>query len=264
MNTEYSSDSDLSDDTRDLVCQELASVKRKRVTESLQKERPPERPSVSNMDISHIRHPLCQNVLTHGLNSLVREIGNEQNYNSGTAEVGLEAVAESRSARTEVSRRAGGRELSSEEMMIAYGELEQEMNKLRNNIGRKNHPSEKETLSAWKERVEFSRAKAYGNLEPRTAKLAETTERVRERRYGSVRLIEVVPIREPTANATVNAIDAPEGRPTGVAYRERDEQSATTDQSRKQLKSIKKETGSEKKKIKPEKREEIEPSGNDK
>jgi len=86
MNTEYTSDSDLSDGTRDLVRQGLASVKRKIVTESLQTERPPERPSVSNMDISHIRHPLCQNgligvVSTQGPNSVVREIGNEQNYN---------------------------------------------------------------------------------------------------------------------------------------------------------------------------------------
>jgi len=268
MNTEYTSDSDLSDDTHDLVRQGLASVKRKRVTEPLQTERPPERPSILNMDISHIGHPLCQNgligvVSTHGLNLVVREIGNEQNYNSGTAEVGLEAVAESRSARTEVSRRAGGRELSNEEMMIAYGELEREMNELRNNIVRKNNPSERKTLCAWRERVEFSRAEAYGNLETRTVKVGETTERVRERRYGGACLIEVVLIRDPTANATVNAIDAPEGRLTGVAHRERDEQSETTDPGRAQSKSIKKETTIESKNIKPEKRVKIEVGGND-
>jgi len=87
MNKEYTSDSDVSDGTRDLVRQGLASVKRKRVTELLQSERPPERPSVSNMDISHIRHPLYQNGLigvasTHGLNSVVRKIVNEQSYNN--------------------------------------------------------------------------------------------------------------------------------------------------------------------------------------
>jgi len=89
MNTEYTSDSDLSDDTRDLVHQGLTSVKRKRVREPLQIERPLERPSISNMDTSHIRHPLCQNgligvVSTHGLSSVIREIGNEQNYNNST------------------------------------------------------------------------------------------------------------------------------------------------------------------------------------
>jgi len=87
MNTEYTSDSDLSDDTRDLVRQGLASVKRKRVTESRQTDRPPEPLSGSNMDISHIRHPLCQNglvgvVSTHDLNSVVREIDNDQKYNN--------------------------------------------------------------------------------------------------------------------------------------------------------------------------------------
>jgi len=87
MNAEYTSDADLSDGTRDLVRQGLASVKRKRVVEPSQIERPPERLSGSNMDISHIRHPLCQNglvgvVSTHGLNSVVREIGNDQNYNT--------------------------------------------------------------------------------------------------------------------------------------------------------------------------------------
>jgi len=86
MNMEYTSDSDVSDGTCDFVRQGLASVKRKRVTVALQPERPPERLSVSNMDTSHIRHPLYQDGLigvasTHGLNSVVREIVNEQNYN---------------------------------------------------------------------------------------------------------------------------------------------------------------------------------------
>jgi len=63
MNMEYTSDSDVSKDTRDLVWQGLASVKRKRVTVALQPEHPHERISVSNMDTSHIRHPLCQDGL---------------------------------------------------------------------------------------------------------------------------------------------------------------------------------------------------------
>jgi len=73
MNLEYTSDSDVSDDTRDLVQQGLATVKRKRVTMALHSECLRERPLVPNMDISHIRHPLCPDglngvTLTYGLN----------------------------------------------------------------------------------------------------------------------------------------------------------------------------------------------------
>jgi len=57
---DYTSDSDVSEDTRDLVRQGLASVKRKRVTIASYPERAHERLSVVNMDTSNIRHPLCQ------------------------------------------------------------------------------------------------------------------------------------------------------------------------------------------------------------
>jgi len=100
---EYTSDSDVSEGTRDLVRQGLASVKRKRVVVALQSERLPESFSVSNTDTSQIRHPLCQDGLigvasTHGLNSTEREIVNEQNYNtmmgcSATGLIGQRVVA---------------------------------------------------------------------------------------------------------------------------------------------------------------------------
>jgi len=130
---EYTSDSDFSDDTRDLVQQSLATVKRKRVTGVLQSERIRNRPFVPNMDISHIQHPLHPEglngaTLTHGLDLFGRKSANGQNYNIDTAEVRSEVVAEPKSARIESSRRAGARELSSAEMLIAYGELEREMN----------------------------------------------------------------------------------------------------------------------------------------
>jgi len=84
---DYTSDSDVSEDTQELVRQGLASVKRKRVTMSLGPERPRERLSVSNMDMSNIRHPLCQEgpngaTSTHGLNIASREIAIGQNHNS--------------------------------------------------------------------------------------------------------------------------------------------------------------------------------------
>jgi len=87
MSLEYTSDSDVSDDTRDLVQRGLATVKRKRMTVAFQSERLRERPLVPNMDISHIRYPSNQDGLngatsTHGLNPVGRELYNGQNYNS--------------------------------------------------------------------------------------------------------------------------------------------------------------------------------------
>jgi len=86
MSLEYTSDSDVSDDTRDLLQRGLATVKRKRMTVAFQSERLRERPLVPNMDISHIRHPSNQDGLngatsTHGLNPVGRELYNGQNYN---------------------------------------------------------------------------------------------------------------------------------------------------------------------------------------
>jgi len=159
---DYTSDSDISEDTRNLVSQGLAGVKRMRLSTASQTGRIRERLSIPNMDTSNVRSPFWReatigDTLTHGLVSTEGEISNGQNYNIGTAEVGSEVVAEPRSARAELSRRAGGRELSSEEMLIAYGELEREMNELRNYLGRKTNPSDTEALSSWRERVEITR-----------------------------------------------------------------------------------------------------------
>jgi len=67
---DYISDSDISEDTRDLVCQGLASVKHKRVITASQSERIRERISVPNMDTSNVWHPLWREALigdTHAL-----------------------------------------------------------------------------------------------------------------------------------------------------------------------------------------------------
>jgi len=68
------------------------------------------------------------------------------------------------------------------------------MNELRNNIGRRTNTSDMEALSAWRERVETSRAEAYGDIESRAAILADAAVRVREKQYGGAHVIEVVPI----------------------------------------------------------------------
>jgi len=84
---EYTSDSNLSDDTRELVRQGLASVKRKRVTTALRAERPRERLSVPIMDTSQLRHPFRHDstngaTSTHGLILTEGETAHGQNHNN--------------------------------------------------------------------------------------------------------------------------------------------------------------------------------------
>jgi len=84
---EYTSDSDLSEGTRDLVSQGLASVKRKWRAIASQQEGVRERLSDSNMDISSVRHPSWReasigDTSTHGLATTGRETVISQNYNT--------------------------------------------------------------------------------------------------------------------------------------------------------------------------------------
>jgi len=83
---DYTSDSDVSEDTRELVRQGLASVKKRRVTRTSQPERPRERTSVPDMDLSQIRHPLRDERVngvssTRGLNLIEVEIVQDQKHN---------------------------------------------------------------------------------------------------------------------------------------------------------------------------------------
>jgi len=260
---EYTSDSDLSEDTRDSVSQGLASVKRKRKIVSAQSEGVRERFPDSNMDLSSVRHPSWRGVSngdtsTHGLATTGIETVISQNHNIGTLEVGLE-VLEPRSARKESSRRSGrDRELTNDDMRIAYDELEREMNELRNNVERRVNPSDTEVMNAWRERVEVARAEAFGDLEERAMKLAESAGRVRERRYAGARVIEVAPIREVAAN--VNATDVQEGRTAKVAHKRSSETPERAETSRVRTKTVKTETACENKKVKTEKKEKIEAS----
>jgi len=90
VSPEYTSDSDISEDTRELVRQGLATVKRKRKTVAFRTERLRERPSVPDMDTSQIRHPsrhegATSAISTHGLNLNEREIVYGQNHNNTRA-----------------------------------------------------------------------------------------------------------------------------------------------------------------------------------
>jgi len=75
---EYTSDSDVSDGTQELVRQGFASVRRKWANTALQPDRIYESFPVPNMDNYNIRHPLCQDGIndaasTHGLNMVVKK-----------------------------------------------------------------------------------------------------------------------------------------------------------------------------------------------
>jgi len=83
---DYTSDSDISEDTKDLVSQGLASVKRKRLITASYTGRIRERISVPNMDTSNVRSPLWREAATgdtsiHGLVSTDRKIVNGQIHN---------------------------------------------------------------------------------------------------------------------------------------------------------------------------------------
>jgi len=93
---DYTSDSDISDDTRDLVNQGLASVKRKRFSTAALAERIRDRAPVPNMDTSNVRSPLRREAVndetsTHGLFFIDREIVNGQNRNNSATQCDSDA-----------------------------------------------------------------------------------------------------------------------------------------------------------------------------
>jgi len=76
---DYTSDSDVSENTRELVSQGLASVNRKRLNIASQSDSVRERPLVSNMDISSVRHHLRRresngDTSTHGLTQHIEKL----------------------------------------------------------------------------------------------------------------------------------------------------------------------------------------------
>jgi len=84
---DYTSDSDLNDDTRELVNQGLASVKRKRRLNITQPAGVHDRFSDSIMDTSNVRPPSRReasigDTSTHGLMTAGAEIAISQNHNS--------------------------------------------------------------------------------------------------------------------------------------------------------------------------------------
>jgi len=84
---EYTSDSDVRADTRELVDQGFASVRRKRMKVVTKVDGIRERRSVPSTDIPSVRHQggpeePVDDASTHGLNPIMREIITGQNYNN--------------------------------------------------------------------------------------------------------------------------------------------------------------------------------------
>jgi len=87
MDTDYTSDSDVSEDTRELVNLGLASARRKRAKLSARAEKLPQWRLVPNTDTSSVRHQmLTENsidaALTRDLNQSGRIIDISQNHNN--------------------------------------------------------------------------------------------------------------------------------------------------------------------------------------
>jgi len=85
-------------------------------------------------------------------------------------------------------------------MLIAYDELEREMNDLKNNIGRRINPNDTEAMRAWRERMRSTRVKTFEDIEHRASQLAEVAQRIRNRTYAGAHVTEIAPIAEASAN----------------------------------------------------------------
>jgi len=100
------------------------------------------RAQVRNLDVSHVQRPWTLNVSsgaasTHGLTPGTQDSVTAAGRNTGTTEAGFEAVWEPRSTTRGGSRRSHVRGFSNEEMLMAYDELERDMNESMNDIDRK-------------------------------------------------------------------------------------------------------------------------------
>jgi len=98
-------------------------------------------------------------------------------------------------------------------MLVAYDELERDMNELKNNIGRRINPNDREAMSVWRERMRTTKERTLEDIELRASQLAEAAQRIRDRAFTGVRVIEIAPIAE----GSVNNYDARPMRPEAIA-----------------------------------------------
>jgi len=114
--------------------------------------------------------------------------------------VQFEGVAEPRGNRKGMFRRADAHELTDDEMIRAYDELEREMRELKNNIEKRIESGDTETINAWRTRVKDARERTSGDIEERAEQLAMAAERIRKRTYASAHITEIAPTRDNSAN----------------------------------------------------------------
>jgi len=154
-----------------------------------------------NMNTSYVRFlhapvVLAEKPSARGLRLTGVENIKGQNYNIGTSKVGFEGVAEPGGNRREVAKKNELRELTDEEMIITYDELEREMHEIRNNLGKRGKSSDTEAINAWRSRTKDAKEKRTGDIEKRALQLAMAAERIRERTYAGARVIKIGPIRD--------------------------------------------------------------------
>jgi len=241
-------DSDVSEGMRELIEQGFA-IKRGRESVSVdlsQAERV--RATVRDTDVPNVQRPFALNVpagvvSTHSLTSVIREVVTAAGRNTGTTEAEFEAVGKPRSITREGFRRSDERGLSNEEMLVAYDELEREMNELKNNIGKRINPNDTGAMSAWRERIRSTEERTMEDIEKRASQLAEAAPRIRDRTYAGARVIEITPVEE----ASANNYDARSKRADASARAGSNSKKSSAETSQVKLESERKE------KIKPEK-----------
>jgi len=85
-------------------------------------------------------------------------------------------------------------------MLMAYDELEREMNEIKNNIGKRIDPNDIDEMRAWRERMRSTKERTSEDTEERASQLAETAQRIRDKTYAGARVIEIAPIAEVSTN----------------------------------------------------------------
>jgi len=137
------------------------------------------------MDISSVRLPLVNEALpeepsTRGLSLTGAENVVVKILNLGTRS-GVEGIAEPRGGRREARKNVDLRELTNEEMVRAYNDLEREMRELRNNLGKRVESSNTETIRAWRTGTREAKEKKSEDIEEKALLLSVKADRIRKR-----------------------------------------------------------------------------------
>jgi len=85
-------------------------------------------------------------------------------------------------------------------MLMAYNELERDMNELKNNIGKRINPNDTDAMRAWRKCMSSSKERTLEDIEERASQLAEAAQRIRDRTYAGAHVIEIALIAEVSAN----------------------------------------------------------------